>query len=246
MWSPSRPTSNPPPPSKQRPGSPPMHGATPPITSKSPYNEPSTYIGKALLINGEVSGSEPIHIEGRIESAISMPGGHVGIGRNGMVVSTVHAGEVIVRGTLHGKLTASDRVEIHSSGSLIGDVSTGRISIEDGAYFQGKIDMRRPDPKAYLESMAMKGTRRSVRVRSMSLNSCRFQPLEPVSYMSQQQRDASEPDHAQEVLDVIFPAGDYYVSHNIVTKGITLPAAKTRIPASAGAAFAVVLGERDS
>ena len=149
MWSPSRPTSSPPQPSVQKPGSATMHGGALATANNTPYN--GTYIGKSLLIKGEVSGSEPIHIEGRIEGQISLPGGHVNIGRDGMVTSTVQAGEVIVRGTLRGKITASDRVEVHSGGSLIGDVSAGRIRIEDGASFHGSIDMRRPDPKAHLE-----------------------------------------------------------------------------------------------
>jgi len=151
MWSPSRPPSNPPQPSVQKPGSAPTHGGALPTANNKPYNGQGTYIGKSLLIKGEVSGAEPIHIEGRVEGQISLPGGHVNIGRDGMVMSTVQAGEVIVRGTLRGKITASDRVEIHSGGSLIGDVSVGRIRIEDGASFHGSIDMRRPDPKAHLE-----------------------------------------------------------------------------------------------
>jgi cytoskeletal protein CcmA (bactofilin family) len=123
---------------------------------KTPHNTTSngetTYIGKSLLIKGEVSGSEPIHVEGRIEGLISFPGNHIDIGRNAVVGSDVHAGEVIVRGRLQGKLTASDRVEIHNGGSLVGDVVAGRISVEDGACFQGSIDMTRPDPKAHEQS----------------------------------------------------------------------------------------------
>ncbi len=147
MWSPSRPTSNPSQPSVQKP----MYGNALPTANNTPYNGRSTYIGKLLLIKGEVSGSEPIHIEGRIEGQISLPGSHMNIGRDGVVMSDVQAGEVIVRGTLQGKLTASDLVEIHSGGSLVGEVAARRISIEDGAYFQGSIDMRRPDPKAHLD-----------------------------------------------------------------------------------------------
>jgi cytoskeletal protein CcmA (bactofilin family) len=124
-------------------------GGEPPTANSVPYDGRSTYIGKSLLIKGEVSGSEPIHVEGRIEGSISLPGGHINVGRDAVVGSDVHAGEVIVRGTLHGKLTASERVEVHSGASLIGDVAAERISIEDGASFQGRIDMRRPDPKAH-------------------------------------------------------------------------------------------------
>jgi len=48
-----------------------------------------TYLGKSLLINGEVSGSEPLHIEGRVEGSIALPGGQVSIGRDGVVAASV-------------------------------------------------------------------------------------------------------------------------------------------------------------
>ena len=116
-----------------------------------PAGGETAYIGKSLLIKGEVSGSEPIHIEGRIEGSISLPGGHVSVGREGVVTSSVHAGEVIIRGTLQGNITASDRVEIDRGGNVIGEVVTQRISIEDGAQMKGTIKMGRPDPKGHLE-----------------------------------------------------------------------------------------------
>jgi cytoskeletal protein CcmA (bactofilin family) len=61
------------------------------------------------------------------------------------VGSDVNAGEVIVRGKLHGKLTASNRVEIHSGGSMVGDVVAAKISIAEGASFQGSVDMSQPE-----------------------------------------------------------------------------------------------------
>jgi cytoskeletal protein CcmA (bactofilin family) len=126
-----------------------MPGSMAPIAASN--KAPITYIGKSLLIKGEVSGSEPIHVEGRIEGLISLPDSCVNISRDGVVMSNVLAGAVVVRGTLQGKLAAIDRVEIHSGGSLIGEVTAGRVSIEDGAYCQVRIDVRRPDPKAPLE-----------------------------------------------------------------------------------------------
>jgi cytoskeletal protein CcmA (bactofilin family) len=116
-----------------------------------PYKDGSTYIGKSLVIKGEVSGSEPLHIEGRVEGPIAAPDCHISIGRDAVVMSNVQAGEVIVRGTMHGNLIAVDRVEVHSGGSLTGDVSAGRVTIELGAHFKGKVDMRRPDPKAHID-----------------------------------------------------------------------------------------------
>jgi len=51
---------------------------------------------------------------------------------------------VVVLGKVRGNLTASDRVDIRNEGSLTGDVVAQRISIEDGAFFKGGIDIRKP------------------------------------------------------------------------------------------------------
>lgn len=150
MWSPSRPNGSPSQPSVPEPKTAPGTGSTASAVTRPRSDEPITYIGKSLVIKGEVSGSEPIHIEGKIEGPISLRGCHVNVGRDAVVTSNVHAGELIVRGTLNGNVTAGDRVEVHSGGSLTGNVSAGRISIEYGAFFHGKVDMRLPDPKAHL------------------------------------------------------------------------------------------------
>jgi cytoskeletal protein CcmA (bactofilin family) len=104
-------------------------------------------IGKSLVIKGEVTGSESLYIDGRVEGAINLPGNRVTIGRNGQVQANINAKEVVILGKVKGNITASDRVDIRNEGSLGGDVVCQRISIEDGAYFKGSIDIRKPNPK---------------------------------------------------------------------------------------------------
>src|SRR5712671_623607 len=104
-------------------------------------------IGKSLVIKGEVTGSESLYIDGRVEGAINLPGNRVTIGRNGQVQANVNAKEIVILGKVKGNLTASDRVDIRNEGSLAGDVVCQRISIEDGAYFKGSIDIRKPGQK---------------------------------------------------------------------------------------------------
>src|SRR5208283_4604947 len=100
-------------------------------------------IGKSLVIKGEVSGSESLYIDGRVEGSINLSGNRVTIGRNGVVAANINAREIVVLGKVRGNLTASDRVDIRSDGSLTGDVIAARISIEDGAFFKGGIDIRK-------------------------------------------------------------------------------------------------------
>lgn len=104
-------------------------------------------IGKSLVIKGEVSGSESLYIDGRVEGSINLAGNRVTVGRNGVVSANINAREIVVLGKVRGNLTASDRVDIRSDGSLTGDVVAARISIEDGAFFKGGIDIRKGGQK---------------------------------------------------------------------------------------------------
>jgi cytoskeletal protein CcmA (bactofilin family) len=112
-----------------------------------PSGEQAT-IGKSLIVKGEVSGSESLYIDGKVEGAINLPGNRVTIGRNGQVAANILAREIVVLGKVRGNCQASDRVDIRSEGSLTGDVIAARISIEDGAFFKGGIDIRKPGAEA--------------------------------------------------------------------------------------------------
>lgn len=101
-------------------------------------------IGKSLVIKGEVSGSEALFIDGRVEGSINLAGNRVTVGRNGVISANIVAREIVVLGKVKGNLQASDRVDIRTEGSLTGDVIAQRISIEDGAFFKGGIDIRKP------------------------------------------------------------------------------------------------------
>ncbi|AXC12856.1 protein of unknown function DUF583 [Acidisarcina polymorpha] len=95
-------------------------------------------------MKGEVTGSESLYIDGKVEGAINLPGNRVTVGRNGQVSANISAREVVVLGKVKGNINASDRVDIRSEGALTGDVIAQRISIEDGAFFKGGIDIRKP------------------------------------------------------------------------------------------------------
>jgi cytoskeletal protein CcmA (bactofilin family) len=129
-----------------------------PIASSTPVAEPvnrapvasnaeQATIGKGLYVKGEITGTESLFIDGKIEGSINLPGNRVTVGRNGQVTANVTAREVVILGKIRGNVNASDRVDIRAEGSLAGDVAAARISIEDGAYFKGGIDIRKPDAK---------------------------------------------------------------------------------------------------
>jgi len=156
MWKPNQPGNTPSTPEPVRPASPASGGASfeaarPAAAGASgvPSGDQAT-IGKSLVVKGELSGSESLYIDGKVEGAINLPGNRVTVGRNGQVAANISAREVVVLGKVRGNIQASDRVDIRSEGSLTGDVVAARISIEDGAFFKGGIDITKPGaaPKA--------------------------------------------------------------------------------------------------
>ena len=120
--------------------------ARPQPSSAAVTGEQAT-IGKGLFIKGEINGSESLFIDGKVEGTVNLPGNRVTIGRNGQVAANITAREIVVLGKVRGNVSATDRVDIRAEGSLSGDVAAARISIEDGAFFKGGIDIRKPDAK---------------------------------------------------------------------------------------------------
>src|SRR2546427_7957587 len=153
MWNPTnQPTTPGRPGEPERPATPATSSAVSEPTSSAPRpvaasTADQATIGKSLVIKGEVTGSESLYIDGRVEGSINLAGNRVTIGRNGVVAAHINAREIVVLGKVRGNLTASDRVDIRNDGSLTGDVIAARISIEDGAFFKGGIDIRKPGQK---------------------------------------------------------------------------------------------------
>jgi cytoskeletal protein CcmA (bactofilin family) len=102
-------------------------------------------IGKGLVIKGEITGSESLYVDGKVDGSINLPGNRVTVGRNGQVAASINAREIVVLGKVRGNITATDRVDIRAEGALTGDVAAARISIEDGAFFKGGIDIRKAE-----------------------------------------------------------------------------------------------------
>ena len=111
--------------------------------SSSPQQGVST-IGKNITIHGDVTGTEALHVEGTVQGAIKLESAYLNIGPEAKV-QTIVAREVVVRGSVNGSVTVSERIDIRSGGSVVGDVAAHSVSIEEGAYFKGSIDMRRQE-----------------------------------------------------------------------------------------------------
>ena len=97
-------------------------------------------IGKSVQIRGEVKGSEDLMVDGHVEGTITLLESRLTIGPNAHVAANISAKDVIVLGHLIGNVSATGRVELRDGCDLVGDISAGRLSIEEKAVFRGKVE----------------------------------------------------------------------------------------------------------
>lgn len=100
-------------------------------------------LGASLHIKGEISGNEDLQVDGTVEGLIQLDDRKLTVGASAKVTADLVAREIAVFGSVKGNLRARDRIEIKKDGSVIGDLTTARIMIEDGAYFKGAIEIDR-------------------------------------------------------------------------------------------------------
>ena len=107
-------------------------------------------IGRSMHIEGEVRGSEDLIIDGTVEGKIVVSGHQLTLGENGNVKADIQdASTVVVQGRLVGNVSADHKIEIGSTGSILGNIRAPRVVLADGARFKGSIDMEpRPGGKS--------------------------------------------------------------------------------------------------
>jgi len=101
-------------------------------------------IGPTLVFKGELSADEDLIIEGHIEGTIAHHKKHLTVGKQGRIKADIHASSVIVLGQVVGDIHSEGMVSLAKGSEVTGNISCGRITMEDGARFKGKIDMGQP------------------------------------------------------------------------------------------------------
>lgn len=103
--------------------------------------EDSTVIGKSVIIRGDISGSEDFYLDGEIQGTVTMPGNRVTVGPNAHVLADLEVRDIVVSGHIEGNIRASGRVDLRQTAVVHGDIYTSRLSIEEKASIQGRVDV---------------------------------------------------------------------------------------------------------
>jgi cytoskeletal protein CcmA (bactofilin family) len=110
---------------------------------QSPAPAPSsTVFGKSMKIVGEVWSDEELYLDGDLDGKLDLRN-RLTVGPNSKITANIKAQEVIVFGSIKGNVESETRVSLRTGASIVGDIKTAGIVIEDGAYFKGGIDISR-------------------------------------------------------------------------------------------------------
>jgi cytoskeletal protein CcmA (bactofilin family) len=129
----------------------------------------SAWLGSGLHVKGDIIGTEDLLIDGSVEGKIQLDEWKVTVGQAAKVTAHINARDVVAYGYVKGNIRAKGVVEIRKNGSVIGNLTTARIMIEDGANFKGSIEIDKSTPKESDKSVAPRAASASAGAGSKSI-----------------------------------------------------------------------------
>jgi cytoskeletal protein CcmA (bactofilin family) len=118
-----------------------QHGPPAPSSAPSANVRTPSYLGPGLQIKGEITGDEDLRLDSKVEGLISIGGFRLTVGPSAHVAAEIVAREAVISGEVIGDIRASDRIEIKKNASVVGDLTTAKIMIEEGSYFKGTVEI---------------------------------------------------------------------------------------------------------
>lgn len=110
-------------------------------SAPSAIGRTNSYLGPGFEIKGEITGHEDLKLDSKVDGLVSIGGFRLTLGPSAHLNADIVAREATISGEVNGNISACDRIEIMKSASIVGDLTTGKLTIEEGAYFKGGIEI---------------------------------------------------------------------------------------------------------
>ena len=134
----------------------PAPSAPPPVRRDTPApSGGTTVIGANIIIEGTLSGSEAVIVEGTIRGNVNLTS-DLRVGTKGRIEATVHARSIVIEGRVEGDVSADDRVELITGSTVEGNIKAPKIVVAEGAKFRGSVDMGSTRPREGADSARAK------------------------------------------------------------------------------------------
>ncbi len=102
-------------------------------------------LGRSLAVRGELAGHEDLLIEGRFDGSINVPDHCLTVASGALVKANIQARRAVIHGSLSGNVSAREKIEVRKTARVTGDLVTAGIVVEEGAYFNGSVELIRDE-----------------------------------------------------------------------------------------------------
>jgi cytoskeletal protein CcmA (bactofilin family) len=134
---------------------PPRSIPPPAPAAAAPMASNASRITAGITVKGEISGSEELWVGGHVEGTLRFAGARIVVSNSGSVRGGMEAREIVVEGRQEGDLRAAERLAVSRSGQVRGDAAAPRVAIEEGAVFNGAIEViREGEPRSTFRASA--------------------------------------------------------------------------------------------
>jgi cytoskeletal protein CcmA (bactofilin family) len=114
--------------------------STPAARSEADERRGQAWIGQGVVIEGRVTSAQDLRIDGRVDGAIEVGDHLLIVGAKAVVKANLVARSILISGSVIGNVTATERLDLHDTGSVEGDITSPRLVIVEGAVVKGKVD----------------------------------------------------------------------------------------------------------
>lgn len=102
----------------------------------------TAWIGQGVVVEGKITSAQDLRIDGKVEGTIAVGNHSLIIAAGAEIKADLVARTMIISGTVRGNVTATDRIDLHATGSVTGDIRSPRLVMADGAIIKGSVDTR--------------------------------------------------------------------------------------------------------
>jgi cytoskeletal protein CcmA (bactofilin family) len=112
-----------------------------PISRLSAEPAPFSILATGVRLTGTLETSGVLRVEGVVAGDLRALGGQVLVARGGVIEGDVETSLAVVEGEVRGGIVADELVELKAGGLVLGDITTHRITVEEGATLNGTLHM---------------------------------------------------------------------------------------------------------
>ena len=110
------------------------------MASENDERRVTAWIGQGVVVEGRITSAQDLRIDGKVEGTIEVGNHGLIIGASAAVKANLVARSIVISGAVNGNITASERVDLHATGSVEGDITSPRLIMADGAFVKGSVN----------------------------------------------------------------------------------------------------------